>query len=280
MKIQSALLGDLGAKFFALMQMRDQEVIQLGELQSVLQITAKQERELLSRLARRGYIVRLIRGTYLVPKKLPPGGKWMPDEYVIIYELMKSVDASYQICGPLAFQRHGLSEQIPNIITIYNTKLTGRKTIGSLTLQLIKVDKSRIGAREKIVLNDKKIVYISSLARTIMDSIYEWSRFNTIPKAYDWIKENIEDTVVLSQFIDVTIKYSNVSTKRRVGYILEKVGVSNTYLKPILKQLPETKGWVILYPSFKARGVTNKKWRVIDNAGQPFNNSKSSQKFK
>jgi hypothetical protein len=73
-------LGQIETTFFAYVQMRGQSVVRAGELTDALRLSAIQERKLLSRLARAGLIVRVWRGLYLVPLKLPLGGKWSPSE--------------------------------------------------------------------------------------------------------------------------------------------------------------------------------------------------------
>ena len=265
MKHKKSTLGELGEKFFSAVQLKNKELVHLGEIRSILHITVKQEKELLSRLSRNGYIVRLQRGTYLVPLKLPPGGRWMPNEYTIIYELMKLLKADYQICGPLAFQRFRLSTQIPNVIAVYNTKKSGLTHVGNATFQLIKMSVDRIGAREIIKLADEKEVYISNLARTIVDAIYDYSRFNTLPTAYGWIQKYQHDLTFIKELINVTCDYANINTMRRIGYFLEKIGIEDKLTNRILLKLKKTQGWIPLIPTNKMKGVTDKKWAVIDN---------------
>ena len=60
------------ANILAYAQLTQREVIQPGDLCGPLGLTPKQERELLSRLARKGLLVRLKRGAYLVPMRMPP----------------------------------------------------------------------------------------------------------------------------------------------------------------------------------------------------------------
>lgn len=270
MKTKTPILGALEVNFFSLMQLKHKTLVQLGECQPLLGITAKQEKSLLSRLSKKGYIVRLTRGYYLVPEKLPPGGRWQPDEYTIIHELMKILNAQYQICGPAAFNFYGLSEQIPNIIAIYNTKRSGTKIIGNLRFQFIKVPPSRIGSHNVIELPDGKNVVMSSLARTLMDAVYEWSRFNTIPTAYKWIENYINDTGTINELIQVTSQFTNIATKRRIGYTLERLNLKTKKIYFLQKQLKSTKGWVALDPTQKATGKTNDKWRIIDNVNEAF----------
>ncbi len=73
-------LGKLETQFIAWIQLRKRTTVRGGDVASALRITRKQEDELLSRLARAGLIARVKKGLYLVPDRLPLGGKWSPGE--------------------------------------------------------------------------------------------------------------------------------------------------------------------------------------------------------
>ncbi len=69
------ILGTLETQLLAFSQMRGSPAVRSEEIIEALGLTAAQTRELLSRMARRGLIARVRRGLYLVPPRLPPGGK-------------------------------------------------------------------------------------------------------------------------------------------------------------------------------------------------------------
>ncbi len=73
---------------FAYTQLRRKNTVYAGELREQLKLSAEQERKLLSRLAKAGVIARVWRGVYLVPSMLPLGGKWSPDEALVLNTLM------------------------------------------------------------------------------------------------------------------------------------------------------------------------------------------------
>ena len=77
-------LGPLETQLFAYSQMRRTQILRTGDLTKSLRISAKQERELFSRLDRAGLIAQVRRGLYLVPNRLPLGGKWSPDEILAL----------------------------------------------------------------------------------------------------------------------------------------------------------------------------------------------------
>ena len=79
--------------------------MRVGDLASGLRLSAKQERELLSRMSRSGMIANVRKGLYLFPPRLPLGGIWTPDEATAINALMADRNARYQITGPAVLGR-------------------------------------------------------------------------------------------------------------------------------------------------------------------------------
>jgi predicted transcriptional regulator of viral defense system len=147
-------LGPQETSFFGLMQMRDRRTVRTGDLVAPLAITRAQEERLLGRLARGGLIARVRRGLYLVPPRLPLGGSWTPDDVLALNTLIEDRGGRYQICGPNAFNRYGLDEQIPVRIYAYNNRISGDRIVGSVSMTLIKVDGKRLGSTEATSTTD------------------------------------------------------------------------------------------------------------------------------
>src|SRR6516164_3305514 len=131
-------LGRFETQLLAYAQSRKNEVIQAGDLVQALSWTEEQERSVLSRLARKGFIVRVRRGLYLVPAKLPPGGKWSPSEFLALSVLINDRKGRYQLSGPTTFYRYGWTEQVPNRLYAYNNRISGDRKIGPVAITLIK----------------------------------------------------------------------------------------------------------------------------------------------
>ncbi|MBW2168919.1 MAG: hypothetical protein JRG69_06625, partial [Deltaproteobacteria bacterium] len=179
-------------------------------------------RDLFRRLSGSGWILRLKRGVYLVPPRIPAGGKYSPGAALILQKLMEEEEGRYQICGPTAFNFYGLDDQIPSVTYLYNNRISGKRSIGSLAFQFIKVAEERLGAVNAVRMRDDMEMIYSSKARTLMDAVYDWSRFNSLPRGYDWIKGEIKNEPKLaSELIEVAGKYGNMATTRRIGYLLD-----------------------------------------------------------
>jgi len=259
-------LGALALRAFSWIQHSGKDVVKTGEIMKALKITAQQERYLLSRMSRSGLLVRLMRGVYLAPDKIPPNIKWMPNEYVIVVKLMEELKAQYAICGPTAFNYYGLIEQIPIGMSIYNSRISGAKKIAGLVFDFIKVDPQRIGNTSIINPYNDIEVNITNYARTLFDAVYDWSRFNAIPQAYRWIITAIKnDTGLTDQMVEICRKYGNKGTNRRIGYILEIAGASEDDLDKINGMIPKTKAYIPLVPGTTLKGEINKNWGLIIN---------------
>ena len=129
----------------------------------------------------------------------------------------------------------------------------------------IKTATQRIQGVEQFTMPDTTVISIASLARTLMDAVYDWFRYNSIPQAYEWIATQKNNPVVLKELVNLTINYSNKNTIRRIGYMLDSLKVNATYKKVLLQQLTPIKSWVPLNPKVPSTGTHNKKWRIIDN---------------
>lgn len=260
-------LGNLERQLLAYTQLRKIRELRTGDLQTPLDITAKQERELYSRLARAGLIAQVRRGLYLVPRELPLGGAWTPDEALAINTLMRDRGGRYQICGPNAFNRYGFSEQIPNRVFVYNDKISGERAIGAIALTLIKVANTRLGNTEEITTREGQTLIYASRARTLFDAVYDWSRFDSLPRGFNWIRRELEkQKVTPAELIDVTIKYGDVGTMRRIGALLEREIIDAQLLRKLEKKLPRSTSLIPWLPTAPKRGTINRRWGVVINS--------------
>jgi predicted transcriptional regulator of viral defense system len=259
-------LGNLERQLLAYAQFRKVDELRTGDLLEPLGITPKQERELFTRLAGAGMIAQVRRGLYLIPRQLPLGGVWTPDETLALNTLMADRDGRYQICGPNAFNRYGLSEQIPNRVYAYNNRLSGDRTIGTVALTLIKVADDRLGDTDESLTREGLVAVYSSRVRTLVDAVYDWSRFDSLPRGFRWILGELDARrVSAATLVATTLRYGDIGTTRRVGALLTDAGVGTTLLRKLENALPDSSGTIAWIPGRPKRGTLNKRWGVIMN---------------
>ncbi len=264
-----ALVGPLETKLLAFAQTLGRPMVTAQELISALGWTAAQERRVVSRMARKGLIARVRPGLYLVPPRLPPGGRWSPGEFLALSTLMNDRGARYQIAGPKAFHRYGWTEQVPNQLLVYNNRISGARRIGPVAMTLVKVDDERLGETEVVRTPDGVDVVYASKARSLVDAVYDWSRFESLPQAFDWIRREVErEDAFAAELVQMVIRFGNQGTMRRVGALLERVDVTEHLLRRLERQIQPSTSFIPWIPSRQKRGTINKRWGVVINDGR------------
>ena len=259
-------LGNLERQLFAYAQMRNLRELRTGDLTGPLRISGKQERELLNRLAKAGMIAQVRRGLYLVPPRLPLGSKWSPDEILALNTLMEDQRAGYQICGPNAFNRYGFDDQIPARVYAYNDRLSGERTIGAVALTLIKVATARLGDTEQVRTAEGLDAVYSSRARTLVDAVYDWSRFNSLPRAFEWIRAEMKaGRVTTPNLVRVTLRHGNMGTIRRIGALLDREGVNAAFVRKLNRAIRPSTSVIPWIPTRPKRGTIDRRWGVVWN---------------
>jgi predicted transcriptional regulator of viral defense system len=259
-------LGKQEMQMLAYLQMRKRQTVKTGELTSPLRLSCDQERELFRRMARGGMISRVRPGLYLVPAQLPLGGSWSPDEILALNTLMEDSKGRYQICGPNTFNRYGFDEQVPNRVYAYNNRISGDRTIGAVELTLIKVADERLGDTEEVQTAEGWVAMYCSRVRTLMDAVYDWSRFNSLPRGYDWIRgELAANRVGAAELVAVTLRYGDKGTTRRIGALLEMQGAETRLLRKLEKVLKPSTAMIPWIPTRPKRGKISRRWGVVLN---------------
>ena len=259
-------LGRLETMLFSYVLLRGLATLRIGDLRGPLQLSAIQERKLLSRLAKAGLIVRVWRGLYLAPPRLPLGGKWSPNEAAALNALLAEQEGRYQICGPNAFNRYGFDGQIPTRVYAYNNRISGDRDIGSVALTLIKVADARVGDTEKVKTAEGQTAVYSSRSRTLVDAVYDWARFNSLPQGYEWIRRELTARRVgADELVKATLRYGDTGTIRRIGALLEREGVDAALLRKLARALKPTTGLIPWIPARPKRGTVNRRWGVVLN---------------
>lgn len=259
-------IGRQEAQLLAYVQMRKQRVARAGEVARALRLTRVQERELFSRLARGGLIARVRPGLYLVPPRLPLGGSWSPDEVLALDTLLRDRGGRYQICGPNAFNRYGFDDQVPNRVYAYNNRISGERTVGTVALTLIKVADERLGDTDDVSMVDDLTASYSSRVRTLVDAVYDWSRFNSLPRAFGWMRSELASgRVGAAELVRTTLRYGNVGTIRRIGAFLEREGIGAAQLRKLERAPKPSKGLIASNPTRPKRGTVDRRWGVVWN---------------
>lgn len=247
-------------------QLRGKSLVRIGEIAGPLGLTPDQERKLLYRMARSGLIARVRRGLYLVPPRLPLGGSWSPSEALALDALLGDRQGRYQICGPNAFNHYGFDSQVPTRVYAYNNRISGERRVGATELTLIKVADARLGDTERVAVPEGPEAVYSSRVRTLLDAVYDWSRFDGLPRGFEWARgELAAGRVDAADLVEVTLRYGDVGTVRRIGALLDREGVDPRLLRKLEGALRPSSSTISWIPTRPKRGRVDRRWGVVWN---------------
>jgi predicted transcriptional regulator of viral defense system len=100
----------------------------------------------------------------------------------------------------------------------------------------------------------------------LLDAVYDWSRFDGIPRGYDWIRQELmARRVSAADLVKCTLRYGNKGTIRRVGALLEREGVNELLLRKLERALKPTSNSIPWIPSRPKRGTLDRRWGVVFN---------------
>ena len=262
------MLGPLEMQFFAWAQLENKEQVKTGDFAKVRGLSAKQEADLLYNLSSSGIILKLWRGLYLVPSKIPLGGGWSPSPYFVMSKYMRNLAAKFQISGPAIFNLYGYSDQVSAWFTVYNNKVSKRLYILQYHLDFVKVVESRLGDVKKQApygVKKSEPALVSSAEQTLLDAVYDYKKYGTLPKAYDWISFAVQyKKINPEKLANIAIKYGNTTSQKRIGWLLDELKIPKKIIDRLQRKIPKTKFLVPLNPT-NNMGPINKKWGVIEN---------------
>src|SRR3989338_3828439 len=120
-------------------------------------------------LTRKGRIIRLEKGKYIIVPMKAPNQQWTPNEFIVAALWMG--DTFYYIGYFTMYNYWGFTEQIPQTVFILNLKKNIKKTIGNLKYEALRIDKKKYFGIVKIKIEDVDVC-ISDKERTLIDFFY------------------------------------------------------------------------------------------------------------
>lgn len=238
---------------------------------STLEIPANQVRKIFSNLAKRKQIIRLRRGLYVSSWFLSADQKDIHPFVVSAYLIRPSAISHWS-----ALQQHGLTEQIPQVITASTPKkvvtpsMRSAKTkspkhmfeIAGIHYKYIQIQTKHFFGTEKLWLDEQFLIHITDKERTLLDLFVYSKMFGGMGEVLG-ILENALPEIDTRKLVMYAIKYEQKAVAKRVGWALEYFGVSGKQLTSLLK-VP-IRYYCRLDPSLPAKGPCDKHWMIQNN---------------
>lgn len=220
-------------------------------------------KQIIFRLKKKGILIAIKRGVYFYsPLESGPAGSSI-NEFLIPSIFFPK--GNYYVGYSTMYNYYGFTDQLFQVMYILNTSLQREKTIGNIRFKMIKIPAKRMYGLEKIRIKDTEVI-VSDKERTLLDMFYFPDPVGGLKKAFEILNEQVKDKEVdVVRLIKYTVKFPNVSTRKRIGFALEKLDLNNRMLEPLVRSVKKT-SLITLYPSKSRKGKINREWMIIENA--------------
>jgi predicted transcriptional regulator of viral defense system len=223
---------------------------------------------LLHRLERTGLLHRVKHGTYALATGLPGFPEAHP------FALGMALVQPSAISGWAALNYHGLTEQIPRIITLTTTRrivtpaMRGAAQARPSTwetagqkFEIVIVVPNHFFGDEEVWLGDSR-VRVFDRERALLDCFALPRRFGGITEGLGILEEHLHRLDV-KRLVTHARRYGKAAVARRVGYALEQIGAAAKSVEP-LRAVP-MQGSRPLDPTRALHGEHNRRWGLIEN---------------
>ncbi len=160
-----------------------------------------------------------------------------------------------------ALNFHGLSDQVPNTISVITSRRKRATTIVFMNARIVfeHIDPRYYFGSSKEVMDGFE-VFIAEREKAIIDGVL--LRRISLSAITGIIKEHIK-AVDIEKLVKYIIMTGNKSLAKRVGYVLCSIGFDFfDELEPLIYRTP-----LLLDYSLPKKGKTDRKWGIIDNMG-------------
>lgn len=227
---------------------------------------------LLHRLTEAGLLQRLKRGTYALAPGLPGVAQAHP--FAVAMALVQPCAVS----GYAALNHHGLTEQIPRVVTITTPRRVVtpamRGAVGAAPstwevagqkFEIVTVVPAHFFGDEEVWIGDAR-VRVFDRERALLDCFALPRRFGGLAEGLGILEEHLRELNV-ERLVAHAQRYGKIAVAKRLGYALDQVGAAKKAIEP-LAALPMT-GFRPFDPTRRSIGERNARFGLVVNLSAP-----------
>ncbi|HBG27737.1 MAG: hypothetical protein A2Y10_15255 [Planctomycetes bacterium GWF2_41_51] len=235
-------------------------VITVKQFDEFFNFNTNTRKQIIYRLRKKRILTPITKGVYFFsPLESGPAGSRI-NEYLIPSLLFPR--GNYYIGYSTMYNYYGFTDQLFQTFYILNTSRQRERIICGTLFKLVKISPNRMYGLEKIDIRDIKAT-VSDRERTLIDLIYFPDPIGGFRNAFHILKSQLKNGKTdVKKLIRYAMIFPSISTRKRIGFILEQCGISNALLMPLKKSI-KTNALTTLYGSKSRKGPINPTWKVI-----------------
>lgn len=174
-----------------------------------------------------------------------------------------------------AFQHWGLTEQIPDAVTLSSPTRTfppwpeahapGMRrawVVASTRYEVVAITRERFFGVEEVWMNERDRVSVFDRERALLDAFQHFHIFGSLSVGLEALEEHLGE-LDLGRLARYAVQLGVTAVVKRLGWSLERQGAPEAVLAP-LRNYPG-RGDSPLDPGRPSRGRHNSAWQVIEN---------------
>ena len=220
-------------------------------------------RQIIYQLKKKGILKPISRGIYYYsPLEAGPAGARI-NEFLIPPILFPK--GNYYVGYSNMYNYYGFTDQIFQTFYVLNTSRQRERTICGIPFRLVKISPKRIYGLENIKISGSQVI-VSDRERTLVDLIYFPDPVGGLKKAFEILgKKAASGKTDLKKLVKYAVSFPAVSTRKRIGFVLDKSGIPEKILAPLERSVKNT-SLITLCGSKSRKGTIDNKWKVIIDA--------------
>jgi len=256
-------LGKEGTKLISALERRGALVVTIPDVCRITGWSRDKAKILMHKLSRKGWFERIERGKYLYIPIRAIEGKWAEYPWLIVPNLVED----YYISYITAMSFWGFTEQIPVTVYVATTKQKKEIEFQNYVYKFVKLAPYKFFGWQEIELKGGYTLNMASKEKTIVDCFDK-------PKYCLGIDEcakalyNARRQISTRKLTDYALRMRNKTLVKRLGYVMDLLGMDVP--KKLEKLVRNDKKYVPLDPLGKAKGSTDKKWKIIKNMEEEY----------
>lgn len=255
-------LGPASAELLLRLSAQGKTIFSVADAQTIYNKSHKVTSNLLGKLVRKGWLVRLMRDKYLiVPLEAGLESIPMADRYVIAREVLGS--GLYYISHYSAMELHQMTTQPVNTVYVTVRRQRESRIIAGVRYRFVYASQRSFWGWEMIWATAEEQVRVSDLEKTLLDCAGRpelCGGLGELAKGLWLRKDDLDD----SRLVEYVERLGHKAAAKRIGFLLELYGLGLPETTITLQSLINL-GYDLLDPTLPDEGPHQARWRLRIN---------------
>ena len=234
----------------------NRRIITISDITDVLDVPRKSATDMVSALAAKGWLERLVHGKYLiVPLAAGENAVHTAHEFVIASALVDPMYIGYWS----AMNHHGLTEQLSRTVYIVTTERARERTIHGVTYRPVSVSERKFFGYQPTAVGSTQ-VNISSIEKTLVDCADHPEFCGGIGELSTAMQNAAETGCSWNRVVAYLRRVGNGAATKRIVYLADQLDIDLPEYRDLVENF--TTGYPLLDPTREARGTRDSKYRL------------------